>query len=879
MNWKALVTAGACASAGFAFKATASPQGALSSELPPWKRITTSEDGIPGTDKNFGSFNQPSVNRNGVVVFRARSVGAPNPVSGIFLRRMGAEGQPIEQIFVRGSEVPEPNNSDEQEPGKGSGSEPTGFIEFPSIPRIDADSEIVATRGNSTPVWIYPLEDGSETRVGTTGVYVSENGVVSTAMSQLGAVRDATTGELVFPWYQVPDAPEGTRFDVFPGSPSIANGRYIVTKANWTDPDTLIGKTGIFVRDLHAPQQPMRRLASSETVIPGQDPKNPEPILFGSTAPPSAADGVAVFLAVDNEEFPTMGGIYAAPLEPGNPGLDAPGLDPLVLIGDAVPGAEEGDVFTRIGEGLSFSGRFVAFWGAWGTDTFTITLDCPVDGNPDRIAFCNDQHPAGYTVEMPVHQGVFVYDLATRELSMAGQTGVAGITDMVYWNFSGRVPGAGGHGGEGGGEGEGTVAGEKDGELARWRSASFIAVESLSSVGGGNGTNGGWRVAFKAKAGKTDAIYMLDGPSTAEPEAILSTAMAADVLDGQLSGTSRIATLALERDSLRDGWFVISASTIDDATGEGFAGIYSAGSRLSGGDFNGDGRGDVFWHSGSRGRSSFWSMDGLTWNQGGYTNVDPGTDWVAQGSGDFDGDGSPDILWRDARTGEFIGWLMSGGELLDEQSITSGVEPWWRVVGVGDLNGDRRADVVFRSDLTGEVRGWLMAGLAKSEGGAIGDASELVFLGMGDLDNDTRSDLLWQRADGTVEGWRMSGLGVLAQQEIANAHAVASNWRVAAVGDLDGDSHADVLWHDPSIGWVAAWKMDGLMRAAGGYISQTVGPGWSIIASPDLDGDGRKDVLWQNESSGAVSGWLMNGFDIVQRSPIRSVELDWRPVR
>ncbi|MEY5033541.1 MAG: hypothetical protein RL354_2572, partial [Planctomycetota bacterium] len=211
------------------------------SDLPPFRRIAGSNDDIPGTDKKFGSFNQPSVNRNGVVVFRARSVGSSSPVSGIFLRRMGADGQPTTPLYLRGGVVPEPNNSDEFEPGDGEGEgelagegggEPestTGFREFPSIPRIDADSEVIATRGISTPVWVYALEDGSETRVGTTGVFVWSGGTQSTAMSQLGAVRDAATGAVVFPEYSVPGAPEGTRFDMFPGSPAVADGRYIVS--------------------------------------------------------------------------------------------------------------------------------------------------------------------------------------------------------------------------------------------------------------------------------------------------------------------------------------------------------------------------------------------------------------------------------------------------------------------------------------------------------------------------------------------------------------------------------------------------------------------------------------------------------------------------
>ncbi len=55
---------------------------------------------------------------------------------------------------------------------------------------------------------------------------------------------------------------------------------------------------------------PVVLIANSDTLIPGTN------TVFGSTAPPSAADRRVVFAGFDNEESPTLGGIYLAPLEP-----------------------------------------------------------------------------------------------------------------------------------------------------------------------------------------------------------------------------------------------------------------------------------------------------------------------------------------------------------------------------------------------------------------------------------------------------------------------------------------------------------------------------------------------------------------------------------
>ncbi len=40
-----------------------------------WKKIVNNADVMPGTAANFNSYNQPSINSKGVVVFRARSKG------------------------------------------------------------------------------------------------------------------------------------------------------------------------------------------------------------------------------------------------------------------------------------------------------------------------------------------------------------------------------------------------------------------------------------------------------------------------------------------------------------------------------------------------------------------------------------------------------------------------------------------------------------------------------------------------------------------------------------------------------------------------------------------------------------------------------------
>lgn len=511
-----------------------------------WQTVVNNTDTVPDTDgKLFNSYNQPSINKAGFLVFRARSKG-PEVMSGIYLKNMGSGGGPIQKLTDRNSEVPAPNNT------------MATFNEFPSIPRISETSRSVATRGNSEPVWNYTTGD-EETRIGTNGIFVYENpgGSLKTGANLLGAVpggEGAISGVNYFPYWQVPGAVEGTRFDVFPGSPAVTDGDVIVFKANYTEDNA--GKTGVFYRDTIGQNglAPVQLIANTSTIVPNP-PEGQEALPFGSTAPPSASGSSMVFVGVDNEDNPTQGGIYLAPLSP------SPELTPVAGIGDPVPG-EEGQTFNRFGEALSFDGRYVGFWAAWGEETKTLWLDCPADGNRDLIAYCEEFVGDDFPVEVPVNQGIFVADTQTGTITKVARTD-ENFSDFLFWNFSGKPPGVGGSEDE-----------SDDGELPRWRSSAFVSVS--------RDLNGAFLAAFKARNGEIDEmensyIDPVDGiyvGNSAEVVALLDTTLDGQTLDPDAPEGSTIATLALERESFRGSWLAVTASMVQDGSEEGMAGIY-----------------------------------------------------------------------------------------------------------------------------------------------------------------------------------------------------------------------------------------------------------------------------------------------------------------
>jgi hypothetical protein len=503
-----------------------------------WSTVVNNGDTIPDSTKMFNSYNQPSVNNEGLVVFRARGKGPGEPPHGIYTRDMAIMDGPVIKISDRNSPVPAPNNLNET------------FIEFPSFPRIDPQSNTLAFRGNSKPVWSYTV-DGEDSRAGTSGIYTNPSGTLITGASKLGAVPG-------FGYFEVPSTTPGTSFDVFPGAPSVTKANTIVFKGNYTDPNHEGSETGVYYRQVlkNGGVAPVQLIANNvATKIPGTQ------TLFGSTAPPSAAKGKAVFAGFDNEEEPTVGGIYLTQLKPKS------ALATLVRIGSPVPEVAS-ETFNRIGEGLSFDGRYVGFWGAWGSATKEVNVECPKEGNKNLRAYCllqsplkegegldptnPDNHTGQYVLYVPLNQGIFVHDTLKRKTVMVAQTGQE-FSNFVYWNFSGKAPGTG--------EGEES----DDGELARWRSAAFVAVDGIGKS---------FLAAFKAtKVNGLNGIYMGAGPNSnlSIPLTVVDTTTDGGVLDPAAAGL-QITEIGIERDAFRNGKLVINASMGTEETG--WAGIY-----------------------------------------------------------------------------------------------------------------------------------------------------------------------------------------------------------------------------------------------------------------------------------------------------------------
>jgi hypothetical protein len=258
-------------------------------------------------------------------------------------------------------------------------------------------------------------------------------------------------------------------------------------------------------------------------------------------------------------------------------------------------------------------------------------------------------------------------------------------------------------------------------------------------------------------------------------------------------------------------------------------------------DFNADNRFDLMWQHHASGHVSTWTMSGTTMTSGVLMTPSqvPDTNWKVVGRGDLNRDGHVDLVWHHESEGWVSTWLMNGttmisGVLLSPQRVA---DTNWRIVGVADGNGDGHPDLYWHHRVTGMVSVWLMNGTS------------------------------------LVEGL------VLAPERVED-----TNWNVAAVGDMNGDGHPDLVWQHAVSGLVSTWFMRGsrMIEATLLNPSQVADLNWKIRALGDVDADGQTDLVWQHQVTGVISTWLMNGASMKAAfllTPSQVPDTNWKIAR
>jgi ELWxxDGT repeat protein len=269
----------------------------------------------------------------------------------------------------------------------------------------------------------------------------------------------------------------------------------------------------------------------------------------------------------------------------------------------------------------------------------------------------------------------------------------------------------------------------------------------------------------------------------------------------------------------------------------------------------------------------------LVFNDAGCTSANHPTVRVSVPRGDITGDRNADLIWRNMSTGANAFWAING-TLVPGGGTLPSVPLGWDLGGVDDFNGDSRSDLVWRNTASGQTTVWFMNGPQYASQQNVFQywaSPEYKLRAVGDLDGNGTPDLVYRSTDvGNPSFVNFMNGTVWASLEGLPAVPDPA-WDISGAADIDGDGFDDLVWHNSTTGDAVAWFMNGAKRVRMAFIGR-VPTSWRIAAVGDLNGDGYGDLVWHHQA-GDVAAWFLRDAEVLGGGFIGAVrDTNWKIV-
>jgi hypothetical protein len=234
---------------------------------------------------------------------------------------------------------------------------------------------------------------------------------------------------------------------------------------------------------------------------------------------------------------------------------------------------------------------------------------------------------------------------------------------------------------------------------------------------------------------------------------------------------------------------------------------------------------------------------------------------------DFNNDGHTDLLIQNSTTNAIASWFMNGSTWISGAYFSLTPPSDYALVGAGDFSGNGATTLVLQSRTTNQIAFWYTTGAnnATIPGGNFLNTTPPAgwkVAGVGDFNGDGKSDLVLQnQTTNQVAIWFMNGY--LYQGGVLMPFTPPTGWTVAGVGDFNTDGFPDIAFQNQTTGQIALWYMNGSTYVGGTLLTTVPVSGWKVVGVGDYNGDGSADLLFQNQTSNQAAVWYLKNGDFV----------------
>jgi hypothetical protein len=192
-----------------------------------------------------------------------------------------------------------------------------------------------------------------------------------------------------------------------------------------------------------------------------------------------------------------------------------------------------------------------------------------------------------------------------------------------------------------------------------------------------------------------------------------------------------------------------------------------------------------------------------------------------------------------------------------------------------DANADGRSDVFWHNPAAQRIQPWLMNGTSFAYGTSSVISSAYRVAAVGDFNGDGRADLVWRDLNRTVLWqWQARASG---GYNIVKLRNYPTGWEIGGVGDINRDGRSDIIWHNAAQQRFQAWLMNGTTWAYGSVQSRA--GGFVMVGAGDFNGDGYVDLLWRDSARTMVSAQMGAASGIFGAAAnVRTYPAGWNPV-